>query len=77
MTEDHIRAAFIEEHGTEPEKMKPGVWNAWEKAWQAGRAQALDEAAAACTRVGRRQGTLARGFAVQDCFEAILALRIA
>lgn len=32
---DEMRAAFIEEHGTEPENMTPGVWNAWQKAWQA------------------------------------------
>lgn len=46
-------------------------------AYRAGRDAALDEATSVCNRVGRRQGTLARAFAVQDCFEAVAALRLA
>lgn len=45
------------------------------EAWQAAEAQALERAAIECDQLSRKQGTLGRIVAAQDCAEAIRALQ--
>lgn len=74
-TIDACEEAFVRDFC--PYKGSPDPLVVWRAAWNAARAHALDEAAQTCTRIGELQGTLGRQFAVQDCFEAVVALKTA